>query len=373
MKNKTFKILGLMSGTSMDGLDCCYCKISINSNYEFDYNIIDFKTFSYSNEVKEIIKKARKRPFDSQKYDDILGKIFSEIAIDFLRGRSVDLVGNHGQTILHIDKKKTMQIGNPVYLLKALNVPIVYNFREKDILAGGNGAPLMPFLDWLLFKNFNKNTYTLNIGGISNLSKITKNIERSKVIGFDSGPGMCLIDEFVKKVWNKNMDFDSQLSSRGKIIKKIENDLLQNAYILKKPPKSTDRKDFGEEMIDRILLQYNNYSPFDILRTLVSFTAKSICINLKKYLKFNGLNCNFYINGGGFHHSILINDLKDQLLINSFSKLEDLNISEDNKEALLIAVLTLCRFLNLPANMSSVTGSKGDIVLGDILYSKDLK
>ena len=360
-----------MSGTSMDGLDCCLCDLSIDNNYNLNYKIIDSKTFPYKPKTIQIVKDAIKDPSKTNYHSDYLGQEFADISSVFLKNRTIDLVGTHGQTIQHIDKIMSKQIGNPNFLLKKLNVPIVYNFRQNDIESGGNGAPLMPFLDWLIFKNNQKDTYTLNIGGISNLSKISNHIERNKVIGFDTGPGMSLIDEFVNKIWGENMDLNGRFSSDGTIIDKLEKQLLTNPFIIKTPPKSTGRDEFGSTIINKILKDYNNYSNKDILRTLISFTAKSIFINLVKFLKFNGKNFNFYINGGGAHHPILIKDLKNECQIDTLSLLEDIGLNEDNKEALLISVLALCKFLNIPANMPNVTGSKGNIVLGDILFNKD--
>ena len=368
MKNKVYKILGLMSGTSMDGLDCCLCELKIDKYYNFFYNITDWKTFEYSDEIKNVIKDAIKFPFRTEKHSDIIGEEFTRFSEDFLYGRHVDLIGTHGQTIYHIDKEYSKQIGNPKFLLQKFNVPIIYNFRENDILSNGNGAPLMPFLDWLLFKNNKLDTFTLNIGGISNICKISYKINRKDVLGFDTGPGMSLIDEFAHIVWNESMDLDGKYSSKGNIINELENDLLSYPYILKKPPKSTGRQEFGKEFIEKKIINSKNFDKNDIIRTLVSFTAKSICINLEKYLKFNKGNYNFYINGGGTHHPILMNDLKQYINIENLLDLNKLGIHQDNKEALLIAVLALCRFLEIPSNMPTVTGSKGNVILGDIIF-----
>jgi len=372
MKNKTFKVLGLMSGTSMDGLDCCLCDLYIDNNYNFDYKIIDWNTFPYESSLIDQIKMNIANPLQINSLNDKMGKIFCDLVIDFLKGRKIDLIGSHGQTILHIDKKFTLQVGNPKYLHEKINVPIVYNFREKDIINGGNGAPLMPFLDWLLFKNSKIDTYTLNIGGISNLCKISYKINQHDVLGFDTGPGMALIDEFVKKIWNESIDYNGKYSTDGKIITKLENDLLLHPFIISKPPKSTGRNEFGTKMIEEILQKYSYLKSIDILRTLVSFTAKSIWINLKKYLKFSRRASVIYINGGGFHHPILMKDLKKYIKISMFEDLQNLGIHSDNKESLLIATLALSRYLNIPTNMKNVTGSKGDICLGNILIGGKL-
>ena len=336
-------VLGLMSGTSMDGLDCCLCDIYLDDNYNFEYSIIDTKTYLFTKEIRMLINDAINNLDVYGKINERLGIIYNQYVIDFIKNRKIDLVGLHGQTISHINGVSTKQIGSPLPLNNSLSIPIIYNFREADISASGNGAPLMPYLDWLLFNKLDISTITLNIGGIANITLIKPNQYRKEVIGFDTGPGMSLIDEFVKLKWNKDLDYNAKYSSKGKINNTLLDYLLKNHFINQKPPKSTGRKEFGKQYILKLLKQYKYINNVDILRTLVTFTAKSIALNIKNHFKFSSENTQMIINGGGIHHPLLIKDIKKYINIDKFVSLMNYNIDPDYKEALLMAVLAVSK------------------------------
>ena len=144
-------VLGVMSGTSMDGLDCCLSEIFLDNEYNLEYKIVDFKTYPYDRTTKDIIKKAISQiKSDINTADIYLGILFLDFSKDFIKSRKIDLIGSHGQTILHNDKITTLQIGNPKFLRSYFKVPTIFNFRKNDIIYHGNGAPLVSFLDWLL-------------------------------------------------------------------------------------------------------------------------------------------------------------------------------------------------------------------------------
>ena len=359
----SYVVLGLMSGTSMDGLDCCLSEVYIDNLYNFKYKIIDFKTYKYSKKTKNIINDAlslnNKKINFADKY---LGDLFYRLSKKFIKDKKIDLIGSHGQTIFHKDKIKSIQIGSPHLLNRYFNVPIIYNFREKDILNGGNGAPLVPFLDWLLFNKEEKDTILINIGGISNISYIKKNSPKNKIIGFDVGPGMCLIDQFCNYTWNKDLDYNSKLSSKGNINQKLLNKLMQHPLIIKDHPKSMSRENFKIEYLLK-LLKNNVISDYDIIRTLVSFTSEAIVYNINKYIKFSS-GTNLIISGGGLNHKILINELKNKLGLNSIDLFKIKKIHPDCKEAFLMCVMAVCNQINLFSNMKKVTGSKKNLVLG---------
>ena len=179
---RKLKVLGLMSGTSMDGLDCCLCEIYLSK--DFNFNILSFKTYKYS---KNIIKKISDNVgIDNitsiKSLDDYLGKIFRDIVEDFLKDKTIDLISSHGQTIIHQNAKRSIQIGNPKFMYDLFKIPVIHNFRQKDISMGGTGAPLVPYLDWLLFNKSDKNIVTVNIGGISNLTYIPSSGLKNDVI-----------------------------------------------------------------------------------------------------------------------------------------------------------------------------------------------
>ena len=360
---KEYITLGLMSGTSMDGLDCCLSKICIDHNYNLKYKIIDYKTYNYHSHTRQIIKEALSLKKTSiKKADEHLGEIFLKNSKKFIRDKKIDLIGSHGQTIFHKDKIKSLQIGNSQKLKKYFKIPVVSNFRRNDILIGGNGAPLVPFLDWLLFKDEIESTILINIGGISNISYIKNNIEKNNVIGFDTGPGMCLIDQCSFYFWKENLDYNGKFSKKGTINKKLLKKLMLHPFIKKKYPKSASVANFNIKLVlDSINKKISSY---DIIRTVVAFTAESIVYNINKYIKFNR-KTNLIISGGGLHHGLLLEDIKRKIDFKKNDLLKEKKIHPDCKEAFLISVLAVANQNNLPANMISVTGCKTNVILGE--------
>ncbi len=358
-----------MSGTSMDGLDCLLCDIYLDEFYNFEYEIIDFQTVPYSEYIRQQIETSLVGDNKTiTETDELLGKLFAEISIKYLNGRKIDVVGSHGQTIAHIDGVSSTQIGNPKYLAQSLEVPVIYDFRTADIYGGGNGAPLVPFLDWLLYKNSQKDVITLNIGGISNLTHIPKSGNRNEVVGFDTGPGMSLIDECAKLFWNVNYDENGSYSANGVVIDDLLKKLLNHPFISQIPPKSTGRDAFGIELLKQVISENPKQSSNNIIRTMVEFTAKSISVNIQNFLNFQQSDIQLIVNGGGVHHPILMKRLKELLEIEVLEGFRTA-VNPDSKEALLMAVLAVAKIKNISANMPSVTGAKEFIILGKMKIS----
>jgi len=357
------KVLGLMSGTSMDGLDCCLCEISLSK--KFTYNILEHNTYKYSNDIiQNISNNVGEDDVNSIKsLDNYLGYIFRDIVSEFLNKKTVDLISTHGQTIIHQSGIKSVQIGNPKFIYDRFKVPVIHNFRQKDISLGGTGAPLVPFLDWLLFNKLKKNTVAVNIGGIANITFIPSSGLRNEVLGFDTGPGMALIDEYVKSEFNNMYDVDSKYSSKGSVSNEMLEYLLEDKFVLSYPPKSTTREYFGCKYLSKIKNKFKSIDKYDFLRTLVKFTSEAISHNIYHLLKKVKID-KVVISGGGAHHKLLVNDLKE-----NFSNLYLMNkykISVDNKEAFLMAVLGYTCYNNIINNMPSVTGAYQDDIYGEI-------
>ncbi len=365
MVKKELCVLGLMSGTSMDGLDCCLSNIYINENYKLYFKIIDSRTYVFNedliNKINSLvgsnnIKKIKQLDFD-------LGRIYKDFAVDFIGTKNVDLISSHGQTLRHQNGVESLQVGHPKFLSLEFNVPVVYNFRPKDIFLGGTGAPFVPYLDWLLFKDLGKNVITINIGGISNITFIPSSGIRKDVVGFDVGPGMCYIDEFVKYTFKDVFDVNGKYSVGGSINSKLLNHLLENKFINKKPPKSTTREDFNKKQLLEKIQEYKYIDKHDLLRTLIKFTADSISLNINKFIGSN-IYDKIYISGGGSKHQILVEDLKENL--SNLFIMDSCDISVDNKESFLMSVMGYSRIKNLFNNMPSVTGAKKLDVYGEI-------
>ena len=357
-----------MSGTSMDGLDCGLFNISLTSEYELDWSCIEFMTYPNSGNIRQSISNALEGDELAIKdADKILGMEFSAISAKFINERPIDLISTHGQTVDHNDGVSTLQIGSPEFLSETFQVPVVYNFRQADIDVGGNGAPLMPFLDWLLFNNGDRTTITLNLGGVANISFIPKSGKRSEVFGFDTGPGMALIDECCKMYYGDPLDRNASHAKEGIVNETILSELMNHKFIHKSPPKSTGRHDFGAELVDNIIQRYSNISPENLIRTFCAFTGKSIAKNLVKFLNFNMYDVRMIISGGGVKHPILMHDIQQYTQITDIKISDKLGIKSEMKETLLMAVLGITRKKEMTANMPRVTGAEKLVVLGDLI------
>ena len=361
------RTLGLMSGTSMDGLDCGLFDIYLSTECDLYWNCLDFKVFPYTSETRFNIEQALTGNKETiLNVDEVLGNIFSIYCKKFLQGRRVDIIASHGQTVAHQDGILTKQIGIPINIHDKITAPIIYNFRQADIELGGNGAPLMPFLDWLLFKNNHKDTITINLGGVANISFIDKTGNRDFVIGFDTGPGMALIDETCKLVWDIDMDHNGLKAAKGKTNISLLNKLMEHEYFSKLPPKSTGRDQFGLNIVIDVMNNYSDINPEDLLRTFCSLTAKSISVSLKNILNINQLNPRVIISGGGTNHPILMDEIKKYLQLSDIYTSDEYGIKSKMKESLLMAVLAVARIKNIPSNMPSVSNAREKVVLGDI-------
>jgi len=288
--NKNFYSLGLMSGTSMDGIDLSIIK----SDGESYAKIIDNMYFKYEDKFKLKLKRVIKLcsskskflrfKFKIRKIEDELTRLHGK-ACNLILSRNkkikVSLIGFHGQTILHKPKLGySIQIGNSKLLASITKSTVISNFRKNDIFNGGQGAPLASLYHRLILRKLKlkKPSAIINIGGISNISYL-KNM--NKIISFDMGPGNCLIDEYIKANTKKNFDNKGMIAASGKVNNNILNKLLNNRFYKKKPPKSLDLKDFN-------VLHYKSLSLKDNLATLSMLTVRSICIAInqfKTYLK----------------------------------------------------------------------------------------
>ena len=353
------KILGLMTGTSMDGIDCCYVDLNISEKFKLSYNIIDSQIIPFRKNVLKKIKVSIEKNGQDNIYvaDKVLGEYLAYISKLFIKDRPLDLISMHGQTIFHEDRITTKQIGDPQYLSHEFQKPVTYDFRSKDISLGGTGAPLMPFLDWLLYKNKESDIMTLNIGGISNITYIPANAKRTEVIGFDTGPGMCLIDKFVNLFWKENIDCDAKYSNQGKVNFDLLKFLLKDKFIYKKPPKSLSVDYYVPKYLNNIINKFSNINNEDFLRTLVNYTVKSIAYNIENFIN-DYHSIKLIVSGGGIKHPLILKDLKETLKNNLIIECSLKNSSADFKESLLMAVMGYTCYKKMTNNMLSVTGAR---------------
>ncbi|MCX7653828.1 MAG: anhydro-N-acetylmuramic acid kinase [Fervidobacterium sp.] len=348
-------VLGVMSGTSADGLDVANVKFKM-INGEIEYEVLNTLSIDYTRDFQQNIIKAYSNSTSNVEY---LTRLNVELAkyhaqmISKLNWK-YDIVAYHGQTVYHLPTfGATFQIGEPDILSVALGKPVIYGFRTKDMALNGQGAPISAYFDaYFLLKN--KETAVLNIGGISNITAIDPDGE---LIAFDTGPGNCLIDEICQIYFGERYDKDGGLSSKGV----IENEVLKilfdksKEYIKKKPPKTTGREFFNLYFIQELL---NCTSRENLLRTVVKYTALLIHINISYYLP----NVKkIIVVGGGAYNKTLLSDLVE------FGYAVDVpsSLMIDFREAIAMAFLGEL-FLRGEAYSKVVTGSRRPSLLGKL-------
>ena len=338
-----------MTGTSMDGIDISLVHTNglelrrLNKNY----------FYKYSQETKKILLSSLKESLNfnlkRKKYlDDFITNEHYLALKDLDIVKKCDLIGFHGQTIYHNPEKKvSIQLGNPRMLAKLLNKDVVFNYRDIDIALGGQGAPIAPVYHQFIIESLDIELPCcfLNIGGISNLTFW----DRESLIGFDTGPGNALMDDYMSSKFDKNYDKDGKVASKGTPIKEEIAEFLKFDFFKKIPPKSLDRENF--------LIFYNelvskNYSVNDIMATLAELTIESIAISLE-FLPQKIKNA--IITGGGYRNIHLMNRLKNRLEIKIFNE-KQLGINFDYIEAELIAYLSARSIYNIPFTFPSTTG-----------------
>lgn len=372
--------IGLMSGTSLDGIDVC-----LASHQNNHHELIAFRSYPYSEELKQKILNASKLDTSNVQLICSLNK---ELAISYVNaikqflkdtGTNIDdvsFIANHGQTIWHNPESidgtypSSLQIGDASYISYKFNKTVVYDFRSLDISAGGCGAPLVPVIDYLLFKD-KAPAILLNIGGISNITYIPKDKRHENVVAFDTGPGNMLIDGLMMKLYNKAYDEDGKVALSGHISEKLLSVLMEDEYYDAAYPKSTGREKYNEDYLNYIISTANklNLQNEDIIRTVTALTAEAIKYQIKKFFKdFDGL---LIPAGGGCNNPVLMKDLESNDY--KVQKIDEYNISPDAKEAYAFAILGYLRLTNQVSNLRSVTGSKDNLSLGSIILPPIIK
>lgn len=370
------KAIGIMSGTSLDGIDICVVNINQKNN-DYEYNIDAFETFPYDellvNKIKECsslinsnVQKICSLNFEiTEAYQKAIDKLIENKVINM---NEIAFIAMHGQTIWHNPDNmdgyasSTLQIGEPSVLAYKYNKTVISNFRVMDMAAGGSGAPLIPFVDYLLYKNDKKNIALQNIGGIGNVCYLKKNCTIDDVIAFDTGPGNMLIDGAMKLLYDLPYDEDGKIAMSGKICNEVLNEMLNDQYFEMPYPKSTGREKYNDNYLKKVISDIKKYTnqKEDIITTITAFTAYSIT---KEYEMFLGPIDELIVSGGGSHNKYIIKLLEENLKIRV--KVEN---RTDAFEAFGFAILGHMTMLHKPSNVRSVTGAKKNVVLGTITF-----
>lgn len=374
-----------MSGTSLDGVDVALVKID-GSGKNTTINLIDFLEYPFPNGLKDKILANSLNESSGVKDISQLNFLLPHLYTDAIKSicnknnlklDEIDLIGSHGQTIQHIpdmenyfnyDISSTLQIGDPAVLSKLTGVVTVGDFRTGDMALGGEGAPLIPYFDYIIFRSLDKNRALLNIGGISNITVLKKNCLLDDIIAFDLGPGNMLIDYLAQKFFNSSYDRDGNIARSGFVDMELFNSLISyDNFIEKLPPKSTGRELYNSKFIDKVLSKFNSISKINIMNTFTRFTAYAIKRNYELFIKENIEIDELIISGGGAKNNFLINCIQEYFKgIAEIKAIDDLGIPSEAKEAIGFAVLANETISGNPTNVPSVTGATKQTILGKI-------
>lgn len=380
-------VVGIMSGTSVDSIDCVLIEIT-GSGKSTGIKQLGFIEYPYPEGIKELVLKNSVR--GSENIDEIcrlnflLPQIYADAVKSLLESvgvslSKVDLIGSHGQTIRHLpDKVKmfgynvgsTLQIADPSVLAKKTGIVTVGDFRPSDVALGGQGAPLVPYFDYLMLCSENRNRALLNIGGISNFTIIKKGSSAGDIIAFDTGPGNMLIDMMMKKLYSKEYDENGETAMMGNVCTEMLDELKKReTFAERKPPKSTGRELYGEDFLSGLFEPYA-YLPYpDWIATLANFTAWCIFRNYELHVKDQVEIDQLIVSGGGGKNKAVLLALQQYFGENvRVMLIDELGFSSDAKEAVCFAVLANELISGNTANLPAVTGAEKGTLLGKICF-----
>lgn len=374
-------IIGLMSGTSADGIDAALVRVS-GSGRETKADVEAFVTQPFSPDLRRQILDVCHGEGNAETVSRLsvaLGHVFADVALAVRDaagsgGREVDAVASHGQTVSHTPSSKpfaaTQQIGEPSIISQRLGIPVVSDFRAADISAGGQGAPLVPYVDWCLLTHPTNSRAVQNIGGIGNVTFLPANAAPEQVLGFDTGPGNMLIDAAAAWFSYGALTYDSagRMAASGSVDYDLLVWLLEHPFLAQKPPKSAGREEFGKAFFDREILprqeHWSRERANDVVATLTAFTAYSIFEAYRSFLP--AMPDELIIGGGGARNPTLMRMLSEKFGTVPVIDHEALGIDSEAKEALAFAVLANETLLGKPSNLPSVTGASKPVILGKI-------
>ncbi len=373
--NKERLIIGGMSGTSSDGVTVALIRTR-GTYIEKKIEFLDYVDIKYPENIRrdifslypgkkfDIIDIAKTRHKVMGFYINAIERLLQKAKIS---REEVSLISYQGP-ILYYNPPLCMELSGPSEIKDAFGVPVVSHLREQDIAAGGRGAPLSPYVDYLLFYNKDKGRIIQNIGGIANLTAIFPNSSIDKIISFDTGPGNMVIDYLVNKLFGRPYDKNGEIAKRGRANKDLLHWLMSHPYIEKNPPKTTGRELFGEEFGKRVIskAKYLDISKEDLIATVTLFTAETIVLNYKKFIFPYGKIDEVILGGGGVYNKTLVGMIKNRLPHISIHTHKDHGIPDEAREALTWAILgdeTLC---GTYSNLLHITGARKRVLQGRI-------
>jgi anhydro-N-acetylmuramic acid kinase len=389
MSAKAMTVAGVMSGTSADGIDVAVVRIS-PGKVRPALKLLAHEGFPFPAVLRRAVLAAMNAESVSTaelgRLNWRLGIAYAEAvkATQTKHKMKIDLIGCHGQTLYHQPRAEmyagrkfacTWQAGEGQVLVSALGIPVVSNFRPADMLAGGQGAPLVPLLDYVLFANAKRGRVLQNIGGIANLTASPAGGSPEQLIAFDTGPGNMVIDALAQELFGNAFDRNGKLASSGKVIEPVLAKALRNKYFRLKPPRTAGREQFGRAFAANFLDECRRHSKKgeDALATATALTVETIAGSYKGFVMpaMKGLAVDFIVSGGGARNGALMAMLRQRLepLGCKLAGSGEFGLPVEAKEAAAFALLAWQTWNHLPGNVPAATGAKRPVVLGQITYA----
>jgi anhydro-N-acetylmuramic acid kinase len=414
---KPLLVLGLMSGTSADGIDIALTKIS-GAPPNLNAKLLKHTSVDFPARVrKEILRIAEQTPVpvgDLSQMNFRLGEIYADAALTACKRfriapKKIAILGNHGQTIFHQGPPvkylgrptaSTLQIGDGSVIAAHTGITTVSDFRPADIALGGQGAPLVPYADYLLYRHPKLGRVSLNLGGIANITVLPAACKPSQVFAFDTGPANILIDALIQHFTRgrQRFDKDAKLAQSGRAAPALVDELMHDPYLTQKPPKSTGREYYGNAYVKNLLAagRHHHVRPADLVRAVTVFTALSVIDALSRFVLPNHKIDQLIVSGGGAKNPLIMAQLEAALSphvgaqhaapqarkmlpsskVKNFPShaiqiipSDDLGVPTAAKEAFAFALMAYETFHQRPSNLPSATGARGPAILGKISYA----
>ncbi|MCI0355723.1 MAG: anhydro-N-acetylmuramic acid kinase [Acidobacteria bacterium] len=383
-------VAGVMSGTSADGINVALLRMR-GRGFRTKFRLLAYRQYPYSREVRRAVLNAMNarsaRVADLARLNFLLGELYAEALLKTLRSsrmKSVDLVGCHGQTLYHQgegarffgkDIAATWQTGEAAVIAARVGAPVVSDFRPADVAVGGKGAPLVPFLDYLVYRHKRIGRILQNIGGIANLTAIPAAAAPDKVVAFDTGPGNMVMDALMERLFRQPYDRDGRVAAQGKVREDALTKLLQHPFFAQKPPKTAGREEFGREFVAGVLRLCRGARKEDVVATATALTARSIDVALRKFCftteaRRHGGFHDLVVSGGGARNRTLARMIAKEVapLGLRVRQSDEFGVPSDAKEAIAFAVLAYQTWRRQPSNVPAATGARRAVVLGKVSY-----
>jgi len=374
-----------MSGTSADGIDAVACRIS-GTGLRLQFKLLAHHPHAFTRKLRERVLHAGLHGTVAEicELNFILGEQFARAALAVIRKaglqpKQITAIGSHGQTVHHLPNAKTpatLQIGEPAVIAERTGTTTVADFRVRDMAAGGQGAPLVPYVDWAVFTSPTQPRVLQNIGGIANLTFLPPGAQLRDVCAFDTGPGNMVMDAAISALSRGKLRFDrnGKWAARGRVCNELLKAWLAHPYFKRVPPKTTGREEFGEPFVRRVLddARRANLNKFDTLATITALTAEGITQAYRRFVfsklsKAGIARTKIILGGGGAKNPMLCAMLAERITPARLARIEDFGMTSDAKEAICFAILAHETLRGVPTNVPNVTGARRAVVLGKII------